>query len=179
MANHSSILAQRSSWTEEPGRLQSMGPQRIRLLPFSMGALQQQFLIRGGHLQMSGDMFACQAGGVVGFNAQRSGSLPLGPEMLDNSLLQQTKNDAAQNVSSAKTEILIILLFLLEKSRNSVVNREPSHTPYRHVHRDKIAKVYLLQIIFNLFYESGQQRCLFLNLNQLFKKLFFKSSSQL
>ena len=29
MATHSSILAWRTSWTEEPGRLQSMGPQRI------------------------------------------------------------------------------------------------------------------------------------------------------
>ena len=30
MATHSSILAWRISWTEEPGRLQSMGPQRVR-----------------------------------------------------------------------------------------------------------------------------------------------------
>ena len=29
-ANHSSILAWRISWTEEPGRLQSMGLQRVR-----------------------------------------------------------------------------------------------------------------------------------------------------
>ena len=29
-ATHSSILAWRIPWTEEPGRLQSMGPQRIR-----------------------------------------------------------------------------------------------------------------------------------------------------
>ena len=29
-AAHSSILAWRILWTEEPGRLQSMGPQRIR-----------------------------------------------------------------------------------------------------------------------------------------------------
>ena len=28
MATHSSILAWRIPWTEEPGRLQSMGPQR-------------------------------------------------------------------------------------------------------------------------------------------------------
>ena len=27
-ATHSSILAWKTSWTEEPGRLQSMGPQR-------------------------------------------------------------------------------------------------------------------------------------------------------
>ena len=29
-ATHSSILAWRISWTEEPGRLQSMGSQRVR-----------------------------------------------------------------------------------------------------------------------------------------------------
>ena len=30
MAPHSSILAWRIPWTEEPGRLQSMGSQRVR-----------------------------------------------------------------------------------------------------------------------------------------------------
>ena len=30
MATHSSILAWRISWTEEPGGLQSMGSQRVR-----------------------------------------------------------------------------------------------------------------------------------------------------
>ena len=30
MATHSSILAWKMPWTEEPGRLQSMGSQRIR-----------------------------------------------------------------------------------------------------------------------------------------------------
>ena len=30
MATHSSILAWRSPWTEEPGRLQSIGSQRVR-----------------------------------------------------------------------------------------------------------------------------------------------------
>ena len=30
MATHSSILAGRIAWTEEPGRLQSMGSQRVR-----------------------------------------------------------------------------------------------------------------------------------------------------
>ena len=29
MANHSSLLAWKISWTEEPGKLQSMGPQRV------------------------------------------------------------------------------------------------------------------------------------------------------
>ena len=31
MATHSSILAWRIPWTEEPGRLQSMGSQRVGL----------------------------------------------------------------------------------------------------------------------------------------------------
>ena len=30
MATHSSILAWRSPWTEEPGRIQSMGSQRVK-----------------------------------------------------------------------------------------------------------------------------------------------------
>ena len=30
LATHSSILAWRIPWTEEPGRLQSAGPQRVR-----------------------------------------------------------------------------------------------------------------------------------------------------
>ena len=30
MATHSDILAWRISWTEEPGRLQSLGSQRVR-----------------------------------------------------------------------------------------------------------------------------------------------------
>ena len=30
MATHSSVLAWRILWTEEPGRLQSMGSQRVR-----------------------------------------------------------------------------------------------------------------------------------------------------
>ena len=30
MTTHSSIIAWRTPWTEEPGGLQSMGPQRVR-----------------------------------------------------------------------------------------------------------------------------------------------------
>ena len=30
MATHSSILSKKITWTEEPGRLQSMGLQRVR-----------------------------------------------------------------------------------------------------------------------------------------------------
>ena len=38
MATHSSILAWRIPWTEEPGGLQSMGSQRTRLKQLSMHA---------------------------------------------------------------------------------------------------------------------------------------------
>ena len=36
MATHSSILAWRIPWTEEPGRLQAMGWQRVGLLSHSL-----------------------------------------------------------------------------------------------------------------------------------------------
>ena len=42
MATHSSILAWESPWTEEPGRLQSMGSQRIG---HDLATKQQQFVI--------------------------------------------------------------------------------------------------------------------------------------
>ena len=35
MAIHSSILAWKTPWTEEPGRVQSMGSQRVRLTDFT------------------------------------------------------------------------------------------------------------------------------------------------
>ena len=35
MATHFSILAWKIPWTEEPGRLQSMGSQRVRLSDFT------------------------------------------------------------------------------------------------------------------------------------------------
>ena len=40
MATHYSILAQKSPWTEEPGGLQSMGSQRVKL---DLVTEQQQF----------------------------------------------------------------------------------------------------------------------------------------
>ena len=43
MATHSSILAWRIPWTEEPGRLQSMGLQRIR---HDLATKQQQKTIQ-------------------------------------------------------------------------------------------------------------------------------------
>ena len=52
MATHSSILAQSISWTEEPGRLQFMGSQRVRhdgttntfTFTFSMGNVDHLFI---------------------------------------------------------------------------------------------------------------------------------------
>ena len=46
MATHSSILAWRISWTEEPGRLWSMGLQRVG----HSSATKQQFVTVGGTL---------------------------------------------------------------------------------------------------------------------------------
>ena len=39
MATHSTILARRIPWTEEPGRLQSMGLQRVRHDPVTFTSL--------------------------------------------------------------------------------------------------------------------------------------------
>ena len=39
MANHASILAWRIPWTEEPGRLQSVGSQRVKQLSMHEGTL--------------------------------------------------------------------------------------------------------------------------------------------
>ena len=41
MATHSSILAWRIPWTEEPGGLQSRGPQRVR---HNLATKQQHYL---------------------------------------------------------------------------------------------------------------------------------------
>ena len=41
MATHSSIVACRIPWTEEPGGLQSMGPQRLR---HNLATKQQYYL---------------------------------------------------------------------------------------------------------------------------------------
>ena len=48
MATHSSTLAWKTPWTEEPGRLQSMGSQRVRhnpsdfTFPFHFQALEKE-----------------------------------------------------------------------------------------------------------------------------------------
>ena len=51
MATHSSIVAWRIPWTEEPGRLQSMGSQRARhdmteLLTYNIANVQFRRVIR-------------------------------------------------------------------------------------------------------------------------------------
>ena len=44
MATYSSILAWEIPWTEEPGRIQSMGPQRVRNNLATKQQQQQQWL---------------------------------------------------------------------------------------------------------------------------------------
>ena len=44
MANHSSIFAWEIQWTEEPGRLQSMGSQRVEQNITHLVSKQQQWL---------------------------------------------------------------------------------------------------------------------------------------
>ena len=49
MATHSSILAWKVPWTEEPGRIQSMGSQRVRhdlLIEKGLQSCQQLYSIR-------------------------------------------------------------------------------------------------------------------------------------
>ena len=50
MATHSSILAWRIPWTEEPGGLQCLGSQRIRLKHHSMHAFL--LLLQDGSLSL-------------------------------------------------------------------------------------------------------------------------------
>ena len=50
MATHSSILARRTPWTEEPGGLQSMGSQIVR---HDLAAKQQQLYSTGNYIQCS------------------------------------------------------------------------------------------------------------------------------
>ena len=50
MATHSSILAWKIPWTEEPGRLQSMGSQRVRHDFVTEHALTLFNMNRGFHL---------------------------------------------------------------------------------------------------------------------------------
>ena len=53
MATHSSILAWRIPWTEEPGRLQSTGSQRVgRLSDFTFIFGRIKNVMSGGHLEL-------------------------------------------------------------------------------------------------------------------------------
>ena len=47
VVTHSSILAWKIPWTEEPGRLQSIGPQRIR--HDLVSKWQQQLILNGNY----------------------------------------------------------------------------------------------------------------------------------
>ena len=77
MATHSSILVWRISWTEEPGRLQSMGLQSpTRLSGFHFHFFSGRFYPRG-HLEMSRDIVTPVNGGCVatGSSEQKPGML--------------------------------------------------------------------------------------------------------
>ena len=50
MATHSSILAWKTSWTEEPGGLQSMGSQRVR-----HNWVTNTYLLHGAHIVLAAD----------------------------------------------------------------------------------------------------------------------------
>ena len=50
MATHCSILAWSILWTEKPGGLQSMGPQKIRLNWATVTVIVQRSRIKGGHI---------------------------------------------------------------------------------------------------------------------------------
>ena len=82
MATHSSILAWKTPWTEEPGRLQSMGFQRVR---HNQVTKQQQHTWSAGLYQVPSDLACTKAflgfpGGSDGkasaCNARHSGSIP-------------------------------------------------------------------------------------------------------
>ena len=74
MATHSSILAWRISWMEEPGRLHSTGPQRVRQdwatsLSLSLGLCKCQGIWSGGfrHVHMGYKRFSQMLAGVLGW----------------------------------------------------------------------------------------------------------------
>ena len=50
MATHCSILAWSILWTEKPGGLQPMGPQKIRLNWATVTVIVQRSRIKGGHI---------------------------------------------------------------------------------------------------------------------------------
>ena len=60
MATHSSILAWRIPWTEEPGRLRSMGSQRVGLKWLNTHRHMHRLDIRGFPGGTSGKELACQ-----------------------------------------------------------------------------------------------------------------------
>ena len=68
MATHSSILAWRIPWTEEPGGLQSMGLQRVRH-PSSTNTFTFTFYSLHHHVH-------CSAAWLLGLSKQKAGSVP-------------------------------------------------------------------------------------------------------
>ena len=65
MATHSSILAWRIPWTEEPGGLQSMGSQRVRR---DLATKQQRVQAQGTRAQVLVQTDEIQRGDAQGHN---------------------------------------------------------------------------------------------------------------
>ena len=65
MATHSSILAWRIPWTEEPGGLQSLGSQRVRR---DLATKQQQAQAQGTRAQVLVQTDEIQRGDAQGHN---------------------------------------------------------------------------------------------------------------
>ena len=65
MATHSSILAWRIPWTEEPGGLQSMGSQRVRR---DLATKQQRVQAQGTSAQVLVQTDEIQRGDAQGHN---------------------------------------------------------------------------------------------------------------
>ena len=65
MGTHSSILAWRISWTEEPGRLQSMGLQRVghNWVTNTFGASQVVLVVKKKKRKKERKKYPCQCGG--------------------------------------------------------------------------------------------------------------------
>ena len=86
MATHSSILAWRIPWTEEPCGLQSMGLQRV-----SHPSSTNTFTFTFHSLQYHGH---CSAAWLLGLSKQKAGSVP-GPGHAEAALVGQAESVAA------------------------------------------------------------------------------------
>ena len=124
-------LLDRGAW-----KLQSMELQRIRVLLFSTGPLQQWFLIRGRHLAMCGDMFACQAGGWWVLRGRDPDAATGSRDAIIHRIACCSKQRMMQPKMSVVPRLRNPPNFAIfaGEEQEFCVRRENSHTPYRHVH---------------------------------------------